>query len=141
MLWPSYALSNASMAKWQRLISLKSIFSIFRFDSLLKLQYFFQDYEVKNRYQVHTYVVFCDQESIQRVPRAGQSFYIPAPVIEDKPGGPGLDDIRHLLDITDRDESFDFPSASSPEIRERVIGARIERACMFIHCPLNLLFY
>lgn len=90
-----------------------------------------------------TYVVFRNQESIQRIPKTGQSFHIPAPIIEDKPGGLGLDDIRHLLHITDRDVSFEFPSAASPEMKEskeRVIGARIERAGIFIHFPFIFLF-
>lgn len=110
---------------------------------LLKLQYF-QDYEIKNRYQVYTYVVFRDQESFKRVPKEGQSFHIPAPVIENKPGGLGLDDIRHLLDSTDRDETFQLPSAASLETeasKERLIGARIERSCMSIYRPFNFHLY
>ena len=82
---------------------------------------------------MYTYVVFHDQESLRRVPKEGQSFHIPAPVIEDKPGGLGLDDIRHLLDSTGRDESFKLPSAASTKLeesKERMIGARIERAGM-----------
>lgn len=99
---------------------------------------------MKNRYQVFAYVLFHDQESLQRVPKEGHTFYIPAPVIENKPGGIGLDDIRHLLNSTDRDESFEFPSAASLEIKdfkERMIGARIERASMCIHCPFTFLSY
>lgn len=89
---------------------------------------------------MYTYVVFQDQESLKRVPKEGQSFHVPAPLIEDKPGGLGLDDIRHLLDSTDRDEFFQLPSAASVETeasKERVIGARIERASKYIHFPFN----
>lgn len=84
---------------------------------------------------MYIYIVFRDQESLERIPKEGHSFHIPAFVIEDKPGGPGLDDVKHLLDSTDRDESFEFPSAASPDLKnskERVIGFRIDRAG--IHC-------
>lgn len=84
---------------------------------------------------MYTYVVFHDEESLRRVPKEGQSFHIPAPVIEGKPGGLGLDDIRHLLDSTDRDEFFELPSAASLDIeesKERMIGARIERAGIYL---------
>ena len=85
---------------------------------------------------MHIYVVFRDQESLELIPKSGSySFYIPSTAIEEKPGGLGLDDIKHLLDSTERDEFFEFPSAASldkKKSKERKIGAVIQRAG--IHC-------
>ena len=89
---------------------------------------------MKNKYQIYSYVIFADPESLRRVPKEGQSFHVPAPVIEDKPGGLGLDDIRHLLESRDREESFELPSAASldsEQSKQRIIGVRIERSGMF----------
>ena len=111
-----------------RFSSSKSVFNIVQLDCLLKLQCF-QDYEMHNKYQVLGYIVFRDKKSIDLMPKLGQSFFISAPVIEAQPGGPGLDDIKHLLDSTDRDETFEFQSASSLNTKgsrkRRYIGAKI----------------
>ena len=76
-----------------------------------------------NRYQMYTYVVFSDPKSIAKIPKKGYTFKISAPVMEDRPGGPGLDDIKHLLESADEVKDFEFEL--SPVPRGRVIGARI----------------
>lgn len=95
---------------------------------------------MNNKYQLHTFVSFSDHKSRTRIPLSGCTFLIPAPVIEDRPGGPGLDDIRHLLDSADRDESFEFAVASEANSM-RVIGAHITRSGMLFIVPSNFLFY
>lgn len=94
---------------------------------------------------MNAYIVFLDPKSVENIPKEGYTFHIPAPVIEDRPGGIGLDDIRHLLDSEDRDKSFDFQSAlTSYETKapERIIGGRITPARMsFIVLLFNILFY
>jgi hypothetical protein len=94
---------------------------------------YFQDYEVINKYQMYSYVIFLRPESAKKVPLSGYTFHIPAPVImENRPGGLGLDDISHLLESADIDKSFEF--APVPPIgtkyEERIIGARISRRRM-----------
>ena len=89
---------------------------------------------------MYSYVVFRDQESVGNIPKSGYTFHIPAPVIDDRPGGLGLDDIRHLLDSTNGDTSFEFQSIASLEIKTlgRVIGGRIKRARMLFIVPFQL---
>jgi hypothetical protein len=98
-------------------------------------QQFFQDFEVDTSYQMHVYVCFVDPESRNRIPKSGSSFTIPAPVIEDRPGGPGLDDIKHLLEVKDRDPSFEFTQGEG-----RLIGVRIIRSGMLFIVPLTFSF-
>ena len=88
---------------------------------------------------MYSYVVFRDQESVGNIPRSGYTFHIPAPVIDDRPGGLGLDDIRHLLD---GDRPFEFQSVASLDTRTlgRVIGGRIKRARMLFIIPLTFSF-
>lgn len=110
-------------------------------DCLLKQQYF-QDYEMANKYQMHNYVVFLDPKSLKDIPNSGYTFYIPAPDMEDRPGGPGLDDISHLLESSDKDESFNFPHINTldPKSLKRVIGAQIKRIRMLFFVPLTFSF-
>jgi hypothetical protein len=75
---------------------------------------------------------------VERIPINGGTFVIPAPVANDRPGGFGLDDIRHLLDSTDRDESLE--SSHENETEERVYYAKIIRASMLFIVPLTFLF-
>ena len=91
---------------------------------------------------MYNYVCFLELKSVRRVPKMGYTFQIPAPVMEDRPGGPGLDDIKHLLESTDVDESFQFAPAPSPGTKntERIIGARIIRARMLFIVPLTFSF-
>ena len=91
---------------------------------------------------MYTYVCFLDEKSLSRIPSSGHTFHIPAPVIEDRPGGLGLDDIKNLLESTDRDEAFEFTPVSSPgtKIGGRVIGARIIRPRMLFIVPLTFSF-
>ena len=105
-------------------------------------QQYFQDHIVKNAYQGLTFVVFRDKKSIKLIPDGGQKFSIPAPVIEDRPGGLGLADIEHLLDSKDRDEFFEFPSASNEikNSKERIIVAQIWRSCKLFIVPLIFSF-
>ena len=104
-------------------------------------QQYFQDYEMRNRYQLYIFVCFLDPKSTKKIPNAGYTFHIPAPVNEGRPGGVGLDDIKHLLESADRDKSFEFtptpPSGTKPE--GRIIGALIRR-CMFFIVPLTFSF-
>lgn len=95
-----------------------------------------------NKYQMYTYVCFLDSKSIKKIPSSGYTFHITAPVEEDRPGGIGLDDIKHLLESTDVDESFEFDPVSSAGTKfgERVIGARITRSRMLFIVPLTFTF-
>ena len=108
---------------------------------MLKQQYF-QDYFVENAYQPLTFVVFRDKESLKLIPDGGQKFSIPAPVIEDRPGGVGLAEIEHLLDSKDRDEFFELPSASNEIVnpKERIIVAQIWSSCKLFIVPLIFSF-
>lgn len=87
---------------------------------------------------MHTYVVFADEKSIEYIPKEGFAFLIPAPNIEERPGGPGLDDIRHLLDREDRDESFEFQPTTKPP--GRLIGGRITHTGMLFIVPSTFSF-
>lgn len=49
--------------------------------------------------------------------------------MDERPGGLGLDDIEHLLEAEDRDESFEFKQ-QPPPVAERVITAQIVRSRM-----------
>lgn len=82
---------------------------------------------MNSKYQMYIYVCFHDPKTINSIPNQGCRFHIPAPVIEHRPGGLGLDDIKYLLESEDRDESYEFPPAPPPgtKFTERVIGARI----------------
>jgi hypothetical protein len=91
-----------------------------------------QDSDICNKYQFDIYVLFLDPQSYQKIsPLHGETFYILVPVIENRPGGLGLDDIRHLLDSADREESFKF-ACTEPNPTEKVIGAKIKRRMLFI---------
>ncbi|KAF8161316.1 hypothetical protein B0H34DRAFT_857770 [Crassisporium funariophilum] len=93
--------------------------------------HFLKDFEMPNRYQTYSYVIFEKPESLQRIPMEGHTFAIPAPNVSKQPGGIGLEDIGHLLESTDRDEYFELPSAASSmqdSNSQRTIGLRIERA-------------
>jgi hypothetical protein len=93
---------------------------------LLKQQYF-QDNEKNIKYQKFSYVVFRDEQSLERIPKTGRSFYILEPGV-DRPDGLELDDIRHLLE---RDEFFEFTSAASHEVKKiKVISGNIEPSGM-----------
>jgi len=63
---------------------------------------------------------------------SGDTFYILVPVIEKRPGGLGLDDIRHLLDSADIEKSYEF-ACTEPNPTEKVIGAKITRRSTDFH--------
>ena len=108
-------------------------------EALLKQRYL-QDFEIQNEYIFDIHVLFLDPQSRQRIsPLYGDTFYILVPIIENRPGGLGLDDVRHLLDSADIEDSFEFAS-TAPDPTEKVIGAKITRRMLFI-CPFNFLFY
>jgi len=95
-------------------------------------QQYLQDFEVRRIYLRDIYVLFLDYQSLQRISESGDTFYIISPIIiEKRPGGLGLDDIRHLLDSADIEKSYEFAS-TEPNPTEKVIGATITRRMLFI---------
>lgn len=80
-----------------------------------------------NKYQKFTYVCFLDRKSRDKIPSSGDVFDIAAPVMEDRPGGPGLNDIKHLLESSDVVDDFELELKFSPVPNERVISAQIFR--------------
>jgi hypothetical protein len=116
----------------------KSVFNIVLLDYMLKQQYF-QDFDMRDKYQMFCHILFLDHKSMIKIETAGHKFVVPAPIKEDRPGGFGLDDVRHLLDSADVDESFDLPSMVT-ESKERMIIFRITRAGMLFIVPLTFSF-
>jgi len=93
---------------------------------------------------MYTHVIFADPSSARMIPGQGCTFHITAAHIEERPGGPGLDEIKHLLYSAERDDTFEFSTTSSIDAQksaERVIGARISRTRMLFIVPFTYLFY
>jgi len=113
---------SACIQTWEPFHNLADAWTLLRaverkYGKVLEAQ-FIKDYEMTNRYQMFSYVCFLDPKSRDKIPKSGYTFKIPPPVMEDRPGGPGLDDIKHLLESVDEVEFSLIPKG-------RVIGARI----------------
>ena len=110
---------------------------VFDLNCLMKQQYF-QDYEEEKQYQMHSFFLFLDPKSLERIPESGYTFHVPIHV-KDRPGGPGLDEIKHFLKPTVRDESFEFTQSARPA-GGRVISAHLMVAGMLFIIPLTFAF-
>ena len=86
-----------------------------------------QDFEVPEKYQNWSWVIFADPKSLERIPEKGFEFSIPASGVDKEVHELSLEDLEDVAREADYEAGFDLRSADRTE-HQRVIGGTIRRS-------------